>query len=69
MKSVCIHAQIEVVENTLDDLAESQRHNGQIVAVEPQDGDADQHAGNGGKYGADHHGNSQTQGHRGDGIL
>ena len=61
MEPVLVHTHIEIGDDILDDLAEGQRHNGQIVAVEPQHRDPDQHAGDGGEHRANGHADHQPQ--------
>ena len=66
LEAVLIHAQINVGQQALDDLAESQGNNGQIVAVEAQHGDTDKEAEETGQGGAHQHGHGQAQGSKGD---
>ena len=46
MQARAVQPHIQAVHDVLNDLAEGQRDNGQIVALEPQDGNADDHTGN-----------------------
>ena len=69
MQAAAVHAHIEAVDDVLDDLAEGQRDDGQIVALKPQHRDADEHTGDGGKECADHNGEDQADGTGGDGVL
>ena len=62
MQAVLIHAQIDVGDQALDNLAEGQGDDGQIVAVEAEDRHADEKAEDAGDHAAQHHGQSQTEG-------
>ena len=42
VQAVGVDADVQIVDEGLDDLAEGEGHNGKVVAVEPQDRDADQ---------------------------
>ena len=67
MQTGSVHAQVEVAENILHDLAKGQGHNGQIVAPEPQHGNADDKADQARQHAADDHADHQPQhpiGHR-----
>ena len=55
-KALGVHTHDEAGDEFLDDLAESQRHDGEVVAVETQDWDADEKAHNGSAQGAHDHG-------------
>ena len=61
-QTAIIEAEVEVIEDALDDLAEGEGHDGEIVAVEAQHGNPDQKAHDGGKERADHQRQRETQG-------
>ena len=65
VQAVGIHAQITGVHNVLDDLTKSQRDDGQVVAGQTQNGDADEHAEQTCHRAADHEGQQQCKGLRG----
>ena len=50
METVAVHAQIDHIDQILDDLTESQRHDSQIISPEPEHRDTDQHAADAGAY-------------------
>ena len=67
VQAAAVHAHDEAGDELLEDLAEGQGHDGQVVAVEAQHRDAHQKAHHGGEEGADNHGEGQAQGGGGDG--
>ncbi len=56
-----IGADIHIADDILHDLAEGQGHDGQIVAPQPQDGNADEEADDGSQQTADENGNNHQQ--------
>ncbi len=62
VQAVRVHAHQQAGDELLDDLAEGQRHDGEVVAREPQHRNADQKADDGGEEGA--HDHRQRQAHR-----
>ena len=69
VEAVFIHPQVDVGDQALDDLAEGQGDDGQVVAVEPQHRDADEEAQHGGHQGAEDHGQGQPQRGGGHAVL
>ena len=69
MEAPGIPAHQQAVDQFLDDLAEGQRHDGQIVAPQTQHRGTDDHAGHGSHSGAHDHGDCQSQGIGGNGAL
>ena len=61
MEALGIGARVEVADDILHNFAESQRHDCQIVAPQPQDRHADQEADHTGEHTAAHHGQQQPQ--------
>ena len=64
VEAVRIKAQVHGVQHVLDDLAEGQGHDGEIVAPQAQHRDADEEAEHAGHHTADEHGERKAQ-HRG----
>lgn len=62
-------AQVEVVDDALDDLAEGQGDDGEVVAVEAQHGDAHQQPRDPRTDSPRHHGDGKAERRRGDGAL
>ena len=61
MKPAGIQTKVAGVHNILDDLTEGQRHDGQIVTGQAQNGDADKEAEQTGHHTADHEGQQHCQ--------
>ena len=68
METIFVMAHDEAGHKLLDDLAEGQSHDGQIVALEPQHGSTHDEAGDGGEQRAHDHGDGQPQTGGGDHI-
>ena len=69
LEAVFVHPQVDVGDDALDDLTESQGDNGQVVAVEPEHRDADEEAQQGGHRRPRRHGQRQAQGGEGHAVL
>ena len=69
MQTVDVFDQINVIDDILDNLAESQRHDRQIVAAQTQDRDADQHACHSRNQSTDQNRQRETNPDRGEAFL
>ena len=61
MQPLAIQREVKAVQHVADDLSKGQRHDGQVIAPQPQHRYADQHTGDAREDAADHHCQDQLQ--------